>query len=252
MITDKILFIDSSQRQNLNEHSNNFNVLINEIKNITKIKLENFYLPLTFYNINDVYDNNTININTAGTNVLLTISYGLYQTIPILCSYIQTLIQTERSTLMCSQNIHTGIVSIYDSSSTPTAFSLNWTPLLGMIGYTTVQTLTGLTSYSSLNIPSLIYGSYFYLKIGNLSISNHLINNQQTNNISFILQYGDLSNYTIGQIIELTSISSDDWTFDIDKQNINNLNIQLYDQFDNPVNLNGSDWTAKLKLYCSD
>lgn len=245
----KTLFIDSSTRPNLSETSTNFHVVINPpIRNISKIQLESFYIPLTWYNVCSTYNNNTININTAGTNAILTLTSGLYN-ITNLVSTVNTIIQTQRSTLTCTQNSINGLITIKDTSSTPSDFSIVWTPLLGMLGFSSNATLSSAYSYTGTNIPSLIYNSYFLLQIGYCNSPIQFLNNSQ-NNVSFIIPYGDLYNYSIGQVLELTNTSSDNWTNNINKIDINNIKISLMDQFKNYINLNGSDYYFKLKLYC--
>ena len=250
---EKVLFIDSSQRPNLSEQSTNFNITLSpEIKRVKQVILQSIYLPLTWYNISQVYDNNTIIINVGTSNVSLTLTNGMYQTIQDLVNEIQTLIQTQRSTLTATISKYSGLVVIQDTATTPTDFSLVFTGALGMIGFTSGQTLSGEYSYTSLNVPSLIYNSYFMLKLGFLTSQTKLINNDQLN-VSYIIPYGDLSQYNIGQLIELTSIASDNWLIDLDSCiDLNQFNIQLFDQYQNIINLNGTDWICKIKLICDE
>jgi hypothetical protein len=151
--------------------------------------------------------------------------------------------------LSCAVQSYTGLVVIKDTAGSPTPFSLTYTGGLGLLGFTSTQALSAMTSFTSGSVPGLYSETaYFFLRVGNMCNPNYFVNNNQYA-VSFLIPHPDFSSSSVGELIDMTT-SNDKQILVLDSPiSLNQFTVTLYDQDYNVVNLNGANYYFKLKLW---
>lgn len=217
------------------------------LDDVHSFRVEEIVMPYTCYPVNSY--NNTLVFNpNAGGNVTATITPGVYTT----ASFI-TELQTQMAavsggpTYVVTISTATGKITITQNTGTFTvvrASSTAWNVLglnqsLGTSAAALAFTSDGVINLGGTNI--IIVTSRELTKFGTKSISSQ--NNSQSDIIARIPV-----NVAWGSNLVFQPYNK---VFMYEGRKGNDIDFKLYDQWYNPLDLNGSDWFINLKFHTS-
>ena len=241
---ESIIIIDSSKRNTtLYPVNNSFKYNTNKTySNPTKISLLSAIICNSQYVINS--NNNLFNLTYSSTLYTATIPQSNY-TPSSLSTALQTALNglsVPSTTFTVSVNLNTMQFTITSTNAVVYNFSLN-TQLSQILGFQ-VTNSTSTTSITSTNTYTINTTRYYKLFIREF-------NNNYDTNISNSFNFLILNNVNSGEYLYLTDINNVNNTHEINIRNINinTLTIELRDEWDNLVLLNGNDFVLIFKIY---
>lgn len=265
----KYINIDTRFRDEYNSSQLiNYNITLPErINDVRCISVTNVEIPLSMYNISASLGNNVFYISNSGTTLLLTVSDNNY-TITTLVTAINTQLTTTFSSDI-SLNVDTNHKCYFDSSnndsytidfavdSNGNSDKYNVKNHLGwVLGFRDTSYTLSTSKLNSEAVYDLAGSKYLYLAVDEFTKGNQssfisplhrsLINKN-------ILARIALNNalYDFGNMYEVNHYSgalvSDTRSY-TGKADLQKLNIQLLNEFGNPVNLNGLDISLCLEI----
>ena len=235
-ISSKDRSVESVSKYNIMYQTNS-----TDLHQIKKVILKYAQIPNTMYNINSY--NNTLNFpNTLSGNPIYTIPIGQY-TIQALITAIQGLI----TGLTITQSPLTSKLTFTMVGGTFTIIpNTTINPIAYVLGFETQQTL--LTTYTCESIPDL--GGLDNVYIGSQALSNHVSmitnTNQRQNvfcNVPIDVAYG------FTKTLDEDSYDTLDFTEFHTHKNISSIDITLFDERNNVVDLNGAEWVLIFRVY---
>jgi len=280
-VITKILNIDSRFRDNYySSSSTNYNVALpTNFNDVLQVQLLSIEVPQTYYNISKQYGNNFFTVVTNGTAEVINIPDGNYDP-----TTIATIVNTQlanlggdfacvvfRCNLINFTTISTGtgqiLVGFNGSQSSGATLELNFqadrfgvddrfTPLplkLGwMLGFRNGIYINNI-NYVSEGVFDYTGPRYFYLVVDdyNTSVVNNFFGafNSSVLNKNILARIStqvNVSGYNILQQNNMRNITPPREY--MGPVNLNNLTIQLLDEFGRVVNLNNMDFSFSLQL----
>lgn len=264
----KNLNIDTRFRDNYysTEPTNfNFNLPLN-INNILQMQLTSFELPTSYYVVSKQYNNNYFTIIVNGESAVITIPDGNYSQ-----STIMDIINTQLTNAGIPFNYVSFIVNLTDgdTGSKQTMVGPNGTGVVGRIELNFQNDRNGIedhatplplklgwnlgfrngvyvgnTNYVSEGIVDLTGPRYFYLVIDDYN--NNVNNNFYSAFNSSILNKNILARISVQSKDNLNIVTTPRQYFG--PVNLNNMNIQLLDEYGRIVDLNNMDFSFCLTL----
>ena len=265
----KYINIDTRFRDEYNSSQLiNYNITLPErINDVRCISVTNVEIPMSMYNISASLGNNVFYISKSGTTLLLTVSDNDY-TITSLVTAINTQLTTTFASDI-SLNVDTNHKCYFDSSnnynytidfavdSNGNADKYNLKNKLGWIlGFRDSSYTLSTSKLNSEAVYDITGTKYLYLAVDEFTKGNQssfisplprsLINKNVLARIA-------LNNtvYGFGNMYEVNRFSgalvSDTRSY-TGKSDLQKLNIQLLNEFGNPVNLNGLDISLCLEI----
>lgn len=244
-VYEKLIALSSSTAELLNgtKKSNvlfTFQNILKEEPDIERalISVESAQFPVSFYNVNT--SNNTLKINVTGTTTTLTLTVG---------NYNSTTLVEMLQTVFTSAGL-TGFTFLY--STITGKLTITKTPLftitasgstcLGFLGYDTTTDTTGtsLTGTSPLNL----LGS-LRIKVVSTTLNTFNVDSAFKGGVS-LLGTIPINSGNFGLILYENNSLTDTELRDLD---INNIDIQLIDDYGNFFDFNNIDWAITLKLH---
>ena len=241
-MNESIIIIDSSKRNTaLYSLNNNFVYNTNRTYyNPKKLSLISAIICNSQYIINS--NNNQFNLTYSCTLYTATITQSNYTPTSLATALQTALNNLSIGTFTVTANTNTMQFTITSTNSVVFNFSKN-TLLSQLLGFPTTDS-TSVTTITSTNAYTINTTRYYKIYI------NELNNNYDTN-INNSFNYIILNNVNSGEYLYLTDINNVNNTHEINIRNINlnTLNIKLYDEWDNLVELNGIDYILIFKIY---
>jgi len=244
MSNESIIIIDSSKR-NQRIYPNNNNFVYNTNKqyiNPTKIELISAIIPNSQYVINSF--NNLFNLTYSSTLYTALIPQSNY-TASSLAVALQTALNglsVPSTTFTVTVNLNTMTYTITSTNAVVYNFSSNPT-LSQILGFSSTNS-SSVSTITSTNAFQVATTRYWKLYIKEFD------NNYDTN-ISGLFNFIILNNVNNGDYLYMIKdINSVNNSHDIHiKNNITTLSIELRDEWNNLVDLNGCDYLLILKIY---
>jgi hypothetical protein len=240
------------------QQSSNYNITLPErITDVKQISVTNIELPITFYNISDNFGNNIIHIQINGASTIITIPDNNYDINTLLVAItnqctnmgITFAINGIKIIINCSTDvvIDFGVNEKYNFKS-----KLGW--LLGF--RRTTYHISSSNPIISENMFNLSGPRYLYLAIDEFSKSNQntfvspLSNSMINKNILARISM-DMNTFPFGTILPANTqtghLVSDMRTYS-GKIDLHKLNVQLLNEYGNPIILNGMDFSFCLEI----
>ena len=238
-VTKKTLVVDSSKRLFPSENANDFRCEVSpSLRNISACQLENFYVPLSWYNI---YGSRARMIITYGSNYEITLPDGLYTNVLSFLKAVENAINDaiEQITFTITFDQNTGRVTL----SSTEFFIVVYTKggLAEILGLTATTTDIGSHTFNNMvKLPSL--HRYLKLQIEGLDGEVHHINNA-VDSTTFIIPLPPLGNHSVGELVkaDLTETDRSIITFK-SPRNLKQFRVYLYDQDGIMLDLHGLDY----------
>jgi hypothetical protein len=239
-----LIVIDSSQRnKTLYSNNNRFEYQCQkEYYNGKRLSLQSAIIPNTQYVIND--NNNQINVTRSSTLYTANITKQNYNP-----TSLATQIQTALNALAIPSTTFTVTVDTnalkYTIVSTQ-AVTYNWsmnTIISQMLGFPITDS-SSVTTTTSTNVYNISTTRYYKIRIGDEYQSEH-DTNILGSKFHFIIQNDSNS----GSYTYINNTNNVNTVYDITKRNpMKRLMIELYDEWNNLVNLNGSEYILIFKI----
>lgn len=240
--------ISSKDRTNSNDPTYNFWIQFQNPVNIKHVQLANVQIPMTQYNVSST--SNVLVINWNSTNYTLTVPVGIYSP-ATLATELNTLAQANiNSNITVSFNSTNYLFTFNFSSASPNtgALVLSSSTLNYFLGFgapNTGGTTPSATSISSTTVANDMMNQYLLINLapmfgGCVQLSN---GQKYTFWVPITVNSGAMLNYAPKFEHDMKIKLSDTYV------SVSMINIQLYDQFMNYVNLNGSEWAMILKIF---
>jgi hypothetical protein len=238
------LFVDSSKRAFYTKSSTDFRINMTLPIKCSKIILESFNIPLTWYNINS--SNNTISIIYAGDTYIYN-PVGRYTEIESLLADIKNYFDTETEDEFIFSQGDNGKLTITAGTNFQIVFVSG--ELWDILGCSSSQTLTGQTSYTFSNCPKFYsLDKYIMIKIDYLDGQIEHINNIQDSS-TFIVQLPNLYSKIFGEMIEWININNSNSLILNSPISLQSFNIGVYNQDNELIDLNNNDFTMSLRIF---
>lgn len=241
---EKLLIIDSSDRKT--GDANDFNVSLGNsksIQNVRMITLKSVHIPNTGYNIRSPYNVLDFSIDVSGMPVTqITIAEGQYSVATLL-----TVIAADAGAvsvgLTGSLNATTGLIT-FTSTSNITILASTTLPI-GVVANTTFGLNHPLTGF-----PDLSGDKLFYLVSNSISNNANTLSTRADIHDCFSVVPVDVE---WGQIVHYTSdhaeLDSVDNAKNIRGRNIQAIDLRLYNDRLELVDLKGLNWQVIFKIY---
>lgn len=188
-------------------------------------------IPVSFYTVN--YSNNTLKYTYNSNNYSIQIPVGNYNSLTLI-NVLQSLFGTNGQSMSINLNNNTCVLSF--SSNNPFSF-LSSSTCLVILGFT--------TNISSISNSIIMPYPMNTLGITKLKICSNKLpvkNHDSVGNVLAIIAVNQPSYSLITW--ENSALSKYVLTTDT----VNNIDIQIYDQYDNLVNFNNIPWDISLRI----
>jgi len=242
---ETILNIDSSKRSSTQRSSTNFQVNLNTPHMVRGIKLESFHIPYTWYNITS--SNGSFSMNYSSTTYDMSIQGRYTNMVSLLADIKYQLDNCGAGLTFTLFQTNNGKITISAGSNFELIFSSN--NIWDIIGFDSVQTLTGQSSYTSSKVPKF-YSLDKYLKLrieflnGNIEHVDGLLDST-----TFIIQVPNPFDLNFGDIVALQN-ENDYKNIRFDSPiRLKTFKISVHNQDNELIELNNNDWYACVRLF---
>lgn len=242
----RLLRISSRDRSLVggNKYSFNFHTNDCDLHNARRIYLKSAIIPNTQYNINS--NNNVFRFTIAGAPSTSTVAVGQYSLATLQTALIARLLADHAITLTITQDSITNKLSFTTNVNFRFLSKTDNNPMGDVLGIYT-SSVGDVANFTADGLPNLVGLRHIYIASNTLS-----------NNISMITD--DKQKYNIFCDIpitvgfgELQTVSQDVSSFDStdfgSKKNISTIDIELLDEENNIVDLNGHDFVLVFSIH---
>lgn len=244
-LTEKKLIIDSSKRNSSETSSTNFQINLVKPLKVKLVKLENFQIPLTWYNITSSNGSFTINDGVDDYDLSLT---GRYTDIQALLTDIKTELDNSGAgfTFTVSQT-NNGKITVSSTDTYEIVFVSG--QLWDLLGCASGQTLTGSSSYTFSYVPKIYsIDKYLMLKIDYLEGNVEHINNIQ-DSTSFIIDLPNSYDQNLGDMIKINYEQGEQMIKFNSPVNLQSFRISLHNENNEIIDLNNNDFYFTLRVF---
>lgn len=239
----KVLVVDSSKRNSTQSSATNFKINLAQPMNVKGLKLQNFQIPLTWYNITS--SNGSFSVNYSSTQYDMSLS-GRYTSMLSLLIEIKTNLDAQTGLTFTVSQSNTGKITVSAGSSFDLIFSSG--NLWDILGLNSGQTLTGKSSYVFDYVPKLYsLDKYLMLKMDYLEGNVEHINNLQ-DATTFIIDLPNCFELTFGETVKMNSEADQKIIYFKNPVNIQSFNVSLHNQDNEVIDLNNNDWFMTLLI----
>lgn len=231
------LNVDSNQRTSTSVSSSDFTQQLTQpIGYARKISIVSLEMPWTVYNIRSGV-NNTFRYSISGTTYTATVTEG---------SYSMTALATALATALTASG---GVSASVSYSSTTLKMTITPSDTLFTVVTTTLSTMLGFTSGQSgstivgTNAATSFLDDYFFIYFPQLG-GDVLSSYPSTFRIPVPVDSGSVLYTDYSSAVSPPTLDLDTPT------SFSLLRVILYDQLGNTLALNGTDWSALLKIEC--
>ena len=237
--TIKHYIIDSRKRTSGVSH--NFTLEFRDsIKYANKTSLQLVSIPVTYYNVKDGY--NKINFNEGGPELIATLDSGNYSIADLLVEIKAKMEAVGALTYTVTYSNITMKLTISASGSFELLYGTGSNPtdqLRTLLGYDAVDTGSA-TSHVSNDVVRLSNPRFIKIRIREFGISGKFSDDES---FTFIINVeenrGAYNNNKLGEYYQQCTISCD---------TITDIQVQLFDEDNNLLDMNGGEWYAVLKI----
>lgn len=243
--TSKLVRIDSKDRSPSSNSQYDMNVDFNDymLHQIKRVLLKSVYIPNTMYNVNQY--NNKLVYDAGGGDVTITVPVGQYSITQLMDYLVAQFILGPYSTVTYVNDLMTNKLQITFDANVILRSSSTISRVLGM---DTENDTANLTVHSLPNIYNLsglqkVYiGSHTIAK-GTTMSSSDKAHIKIFTEIPITVSYGAIEHRVL-DMLEITDEVTHSIPF-----NISSIDITLYDQDLNILDLNGLDYQIVLKVF---
>ena len=241
----RLLRISSKDRADTSRSRYNidFRTNDNELHQISRIVLKSIVVPNTQYNIN--IHTNTLYLPTSLSEVThYTIKPGQYKTNDLITELKKVVNDTVGGGFNITQDPISFLLTLSVTTGTMVIYKDN-NPMAFILGIETEHKATGL--YECEKLPNLSGLNHIYISSQALSNHTQMVTSLQNKQNVF----ADVTVKVCFGQIQYTDedTNSLDYVVFHGKKNISKIDIQLLDDWNNELDLNGRDWTLVFRIY---
>lgn len=241
----KLIRVSSKDRTSGGKYNLKFHTNDSDIHLINSIQLKSGVIPNTQYNVNS--NNNIFRFATSlNATLLYTVPVGQYNVTTYMDALkvaIDTVITPE--TVDITQSPLTHKLTITQSSGTFQMLGTDTNDAARVFGVE-VDSPVGLTTYTASSLPNLIGLRHIFIGSSTMSNNTTLVTDDQN---KFPIFADIVITVPFGATQTIDNSSNDlDFTRFGSRKNISTIDIELLDEYNRTVDLNGLDWHLVFKV----